>query len=798
MAYQPHELTPGEVVFGLPPVPAVEGDTGHDASVIGQARALSALSLGLGIKAKGYNVFIMGSPGTGRRTALLRALSHYTSSPGQLQDKAFVCNFAVPSEPRALSFPAGRAAAFKREVHDLVEDVKRLVALHEESDDFKSRRAAVVAELERNENRKIAAFETEAAAAGFRVVQEASGEGQATDLVPIRDGEPVPFEVLQAAVAAGTLPTEEWNALREAYYGLMDRMKALFESLKAERARIDARVAEIRRGMLEPLVDARMAGLPAAFPGERVEAWLRELRDDVVQHFFLFSKPRAEREAARRRRAAPLARYGVNVVADRSDASASPVVFENRPTLANLVGSVDLSGGPADDAWSAYLRIRAGSLVKASGGVLVMRAEDIVQDEEAWQYLKRVLQTGTVEIQGASGPFGPAAPVKPQALEVSVKVVLIGGELSYDLLYQTDPDFQKLFKVCAEFESTMDRTPESEKSYVAFLAKIVADEGLLPLAPDGAGAVLERSVRDAERRGKLSTRFSAIADLLREADWWARKDGKAALDAAAVRRAVEMRAYLHRSPEDKIESMILSGEIIVALEGTAVGKANGLAVHDRGYYAFGLPVVVSARVAPGDGGVVNIEGESGLSGEIFDKAVLILSGYLRSRYARSFPLSITASVCFEQSYTAIDGDSATAIQLCVLLSAISGVPLRQDLAVTGSVNQLGDVQPVGGVSEKVEGFHAICAKRGLTGSQGVVIPRRNVENLVLSDEVEDSVRAGLFHVYAVDRLDQILEILAGKPAGEEDKNGRFPEGSVNALVSRELERMAKVIRRFET
>ncbi|MFA6507467.1 MAG: AAA family ATPase, partial [Treponemataceae bacterium] len=363
--------------------------------------------------------------------------------------------------------------------------------------------------------------------------------------------------------------------------------------------------------------------------------------------------------------------------------------------------------------------------MKASGGVLVLRAEDILSDDDAWQYLKRVLQTGIVEIHNPPGLITQPILLKPEPIDVCLKVVLIGGELSYDLLYQTDPDFQKLFKVCAEFDSTMERTPENEGNYAAFLRKVVADDKLRPLTSDGAAAVMKRSVRLAENRGQLSTRFSIIADLLREADWWASKDGKNKLDATAIRRAIEMRAYLHKLPEDKFESMVLSGEILIELEGWEIGKVNGLAVHDRGYYAFGCPVVVSARVAPGNGGVINIEGESGLSGEIFDKAVLILSGYLRSRYARNFPLSVTASLCFEQSYTEIDGDSATAAQLCTILSAISGLPLRQDLAITGSVNQLGSVQPVGGISEKIEGFFSVCLKMGLTGTQGVVIPRRN-------------------------------------------------------------------------
>ena len=799
MTYRPYELSVEEILFSLPHPPPSETDEEDGATVIGQARALSALSLGLGIRAKGYNVFIMGAPGTGRRTALLKALSEYTVSPVQLQDKAYVTNFSNPLEPRALSFTAGRAVEFKKDLHDLVEGIKSLTAIHAESDAFKSRKSELVSALERQENKSLSEFESEVAVAGFQIVQISAGEENTTDIVPLRDGKPSSFDELQALVATGSLSTDEWNALRESYYGFMDRMKNLFDGLKRSRAGMDARINELRREMLRPLIEKDIASVRGKFQDDKVGTWLGELLDDIIDHLYFFQKDRIERESASRRRRIPsLSRYGVNVVVDRSGIVKPPVVFENRPTLANLVGIIDQTAEPGEEYRAGYLRIRAGTILKASGGVLVLKAEDILEEEDSWQYLKRVLQTGKLEIQPTPSPFAPAAAIKPEAVDVSLKVVIIGGEMSYDLLYQTDPDFQKLFKVCAEFDSSMSRTQASERSFAAFFRRIVKEEGLRPLSPDGVAAALERSVRDAENRTLLSTRFSLIADLLREADWWASVDGKTTLDAAAIRKAMEMRQRMHKLPEDKIEAMILSGEIILALEGEAVGKANALAVHDRGYYAFGCPIVVSARVAPGDGGIVNIEGESGLSGEIFDKAVLILSGYLRSRYARGFPLSVTASVCFEQSYTAIDGDSATAVQLCALLSSISGIPIRQDLALTGSVNQFGDIQPVGGVSEKIEGFHSICSKRGLSGTQGVVVPRRNIQNLILSDEVEDNVRAGRFHIYAVDTIDQAIEVLTGAKAGAEDKSGRYPESSLNGLVSKELERMAKVIRRFET
>jgi predicted ATP-dependent protease len=793
-----YRLSPENVIFTIQP-PHLTETTESDATIIGQSRAMKALSLGLGIQAKGYNIYIQGAPGTGRRTALLKALQNYSVSTAKLQDFLYVPNYTNPTEPHIIQVPAGTGRLFKQHLHDLVEEVKHLVRLHRDSDAFKLKKSNLVATLEQQENKILSSFEAEAAQQGFQIVQINEGESQSTDLVPIRNGIPVSFEDLQSQVASGTLSPDEWNSLRETYYALIDKMKGLFDTLKRERMDLDRKVHELSKAMLHPEIHKLIEQLAKDFPFESITTWLTLLEDDIMGHIPLFYPERLEKEAQRsHNHPSALIRYGVNIIVDRSGVITPPVIFENRPTLINLVGTIEPPGSVTEELRSAYLRIRAGSLIKASGGILVLRAEDIIQDEEAWPYLKRVLQTGIVEIQCPPNPIASPLIIKPEPIELHVKVVLIGEESTYDIMYQTDPDFQKLFKVCAEFDSTMNRNDHSMQRYAAFLHKIVQEEQLLPLHPSGVSAVLEWSVRDAEHRQKLSTRFSLVVDLLREATWYAQEHQYTEINAEVIQKTLELRAYLHRLPEEAIQSMILADEIIIQFSGSAIGKINGLAVHDRGYYAYGIPVVVSAQVAPGDGGVINIEGESGLSGEIFDKAVLILSGYLRSRYARTFPLSITASLCFEQMYTPIDGDSATAAQLCAIISAVSGIPLRQDLAITGSVNQLGDMQPVGGISEKIEGFHAICSKRGLTGTQGVVIPRRNINNLILNTTVQNDIKAGLFHLYAVNTIDEALEVFMGKPAGKADEDGNFPSDSINGIVSRELKRMATIIKRYET
>lgn len=791
------------------------------AEVIGQPRALEALRMGVRIRSKGYNVWVSGAPGTGRRTAVLRVLSDEPGGLERLRDIGFVYDFDAPLEPRMLSFAAGKGREFKRDLHRLVETLKEIVRLQAESDSQKKAEGELVSAREEEENARLAAFESELAADGFRAVQVESDSGGAMDIVPLAarpgggaggdaGGEPeasaadeageatveeTSFEHLQELVAAGQMSEDDYNGLRNRWYGHMDRMRALFAELRRGRADLDDKLRRFREEAIAPQVRAETQLLASTWQDPAITNWLAALEKDVLGHLWLFQEPRGERKGGRRRPPA-LGRYGINLVIDRGLADRAPVVVENHPTLSNLFGFVEPRPDEDGDTRTAYLRIRSGTFLQAAGGYLVLRAEDVLADEEVWIRLKRALQDGKVEIQPREGPYGASSWLKPEAVPADVKVILIGGEGTYDVLYQADPDFQKLFKLHAEFDSTMPKDAEGIRDYAAFASKIVEEERLLPMGRDGLVAVLEEGVRLAEYRGRLSTRFGLIADLLRESDYRARVRGSALIDGGAVREAVAVRARLANLPEEKIEEMIVDGEIIMQVDGTAIGRVNGLAVHDRGYYAFGLPAVISAQVSPGEGGVINIEGESGLSGEIYDKAVLIVEGFVRSRYARDFPLGVTASICFEQSYTAIEGDSASSTAVYALLSAIAGIPIRQDIAVTGSMNQTGQVQPVGGVNEKVEGFYRVCRHAGFTGTQGVMIPRRNASNLILSQEIREAISAGRFHIWAVSSIDEGLEVLANMEAGKPNDRGEFPPDSFNGRVRRELQRMAKTVKNY--
>jgi len=481
---------------------------------------------------------------------------------------------------------------------------------------------------------------------------------------------------------------------------------------------------------------------------------------------------------------------------DNAETTGVPVVFESHPDYQKLFGSQESIGDPMGERTSTFMQLRSGSLLQACGGFLILRAEDILSEEDAWNSLKRALQDGSTEIRPLPNPMNPGPSLKPEPVEISVKVIIMGSENVYDYLYNLDEEFQKLFKVPAEFDSVMVRTEQATREYIGFMRMICRDEGLRTIDHDGIGAIAEFGVRLSEFRDRLSTQFSKIADLIREADYWASREHHKHVSRIDVERALRERKYLYDLPEEKIDEQILSGELLIAVSERAVGRINGLAVLDRGYYGFARPMLITARVAPGDDGIMNIERESGLSGEIHDKGVYILQGFLQSTYATDFPLNMNASVAFEQSYVEVDGDSASSTEIYVILSAIANIPLRQDIAVTGSVNQMGQIQPVGGISEKVEGFYEVCKKIELTGTQGVIIPRQNIPNLILNPEVQRAVAEGRFHIYAIETIDEGMEILTGMEGGVRNADGHYPEGTLNALVEHRLRDMAQVVKDF--
>ncbi|MFO8043863.1 MAG: ATP-binding protein [Alkalispirochaeta sp.] len=768
------------------PVPRTPGE------VIGQPRAIEALKLAVAIRAKGYNVFVAGLSGTGKRSTVLRFLKEQPFQSERLRDIVAVNNFSQPDRPHILYFSPGDGARFRRRIGDTLSALQEQLPAAMEQGPHREQRDALMAEAEQRENEKINEFEQYANQEGFTIVQIGEQAEPRSDLAYLVNEKPIPMDELGELVEQGTLTDREWNQLRRRYYQLMDEMNRVFVALRGDRIGTETRLRELQRAAAAPVVEEAIDKVRNDFVGESIMNHLTRMSEDISENLVLFLPEDPEKEQERQME---LLRYGVNVLVDHSETQQTPVIFESRPDYHKIFGTQELN--PDYEGRHGFLSLRGGSLLSANGGFIVLRAEDVLSQEEVWHGLKRAIQDEVTEIRSAPTPYGPPMQsLKPDPIEVDVKVILMGSEHIYDLLFYQDEEFGKLFKVLSEFDSVMENTPETRRAYVDFMHMMTEEEGLLSADQDGMAAIVEYGVRLGEFRDKLSTRFSLIADLLRESSHWAHRAGRTTVDREAVEQTREMRRFLHNLPEEKYDEQISSGEMILQVQGTRIGAINGLSVLDRGYYAFGRPMLITARVAPGTDGIINIERESGLSGELHDKGVYIIHGFLQATYATDFPLAVNASIGFEQSYAEVDGDSASSTEVYVLLSAIGNLPLRQDIAVTGSVNQFGQIQPVGGISEKIEGFYATCRLMGLTGEQGVIIPRTNIQNLILSREVQDAVDSETFHIYAVDTVDEGIEILTEKAAGARQADGHFPKNSVNGIVERRLRQMAAQVKDF--
>ncbi len=790
-------LSPDQTRFGVSAEEIARLDDGGSGfAVIGQPRALKALHLSAQVRSKGYNVFVTGLPGTGRRTAVLRVLNEYRSDLSRVRDIVYVFNFKHAERPRVLYLAPGRGNAFRDALKSYVEQIGDLVEQQAADESFKDHRDQRVVEVEGKENLTFRAFEERLKNDGFQIVRT-EDEDQA-DIAPVIDGKLCRFEDLQEMLQSGALDQKSWTSLRERYYRYVDEMSAIYNQLKSDRAKVENEIRTIRLKGLRPILEERLETIRSEFDSPDLSAHLDAMVEDILNQIELFAPPDAEGDRGREEQhESPADRYAVNVVVDHSETTEAPLVVEVYPDIHKLFGSQDQSGDNSQGARPGHLGLRAGAVAAASGGFLVLRAEDVLTSEELWHGLKRTILEGKTEIRSAAHPLGPpAGALKPDPIAVDLKLVLLGSDQLYDYLYSQDEEFGKLFKVPAEFDSVMPRTDRTVQEYVRFIRMVSQDERLLPFDHDAMAAILEYSVRLAELRDKLSTRFTLVADIMREANHWARKRAATGVSRQDVAQALEERRFLYNLPEEKIDEQILSGELLISVSESAVGRINGLAIVDRGYYAFARPVLITARIAPGDDGIINIERESGLSGEIHDKGIYILQGFLQSKYTKDFPLSVRASICFEQSYVEVDGDSASSAEVYALLSAIADIPMRQDIAVTGSVNQMGQIQPVGGISEKIEGFFDICRHVGLTGEQGVIIPEQNVSGLVLRKDVQDAIADGLFSIYTVATIDDGLEILTGRRAGDRNDNDGFEAGSINAEIARRLHQMALDVKDF--
>ncbi|MCR4424099.1 MAG: ATP-binding protein [candidate division WOR-3 bacterium] len=760
--------------------------------IVGQERAIGALQLGLEIETAGYNIFVTGPPGTGRATTVQKLLEK-TRPIKNLTDKCLVNNFQDPDQPRLLVLPAGEGRQLQAEMDELVSYLVKNVPRLFEGEGYQNARQEIVDRFKEQGAARVRDFEKKVASEGFALVQTAPVSRP--ELAPIVDKQPVSVDVLDRLVEEGKLTEERAREIKARYRELSSELLAIFKEIREFERQAREALANLDREIVTPVLEERINEIRDRHKDHRVDEYLNEVKTAILERLDLF-RQRASEEAGRG--IDPYLEFRVNVLVDNSGAKTAPVVFETNPTYRNLFGSIERVWDRSGQWRTDFTHIKAGSLLRADGGFLVVNALDLLVEPGVWPNLKRTLRNRQLEI-AAYDPFvslfGTTA-LKPEPIPLDLKVIMIGDATVYALLAAYDEEFKKVFKVRADFDWVMDRDRSAVQEYAQVIKTLCEKENLKPFDKTGVAKVVEYGARLAGRQGKLSTRFNVIGDILKEANYWAGKAQAKVVTAEFVQQAIEARRHRAKMIEDKLQESIRERVLFIDVKGSVLGQVNGLAVYEMVEHTFAIPVRITAKVGVGSAGVISVEREAELSGPIHDKGLYIIVGYLRNRYAADMPLVFSASITFEQSYGGIDGDSASSTELYALLSELAGLPLRQDLAVTGSVNQKGEVQPIGGVNEKIEGFFDVCRIKGITGTQGVLIPKANIGDLMLREDVVAAVKQGVFHIYAIETIDEGIELLTGVPAGRMDRKGEYPPDSVNGRVKKRLRELAEMFRRF--
>jgi lon-related putative ATP-dependent protease len=774
--------------------------------IIGQDRALRAIQLGLEMKSPGYNIFLSGFVGTGRNTTVSRVLQKLDRGEESPPDLCYVFNFRDPDCPRALLVPASKGCDLVQRMRRLVRQLARDVPKVFEGQTYQRARATIRKRYEKRQRSVVEQFQKRAEKEGFALVQVQAGAIANPEVVPLIDGEPKFLSDLEEAVDGGTFDAKKLEQLRDRQVEFSSELPTVFKEAMKVETEMMVRIQELDVRSVKPIVATCVSDVRDAFSElPEVLDYLEQVQEHVLENLAPFvgthpiprPSPTGNGIGEPEEPGGPI-EYRVNLVVDNRRVRGAPVLTEDVATSAHLFGFVERSFSTEGEGPVNHMKIKGGRLHEANGGYLILNTSDLFSEPpDVWNQLKRVLRTGKLEIPTSppGSMLGPS-PVKPEPVPISVKVVLIGDHHQYAILHAYEEDFRKIFKVRADFDTEMSNGLENIVQYGSFVQRLAQEEGILAFDRGALSATAEYGSRLAGRKSKLSTRFNLIADLAREATYFARLAGAKKVGAEHVEKALEEKDHRDNLAEEKMREQIEDGSIFIDVEGQKVGTVNGLAVYESGDHVFGLPSRITATVSLGNAGIINIEREADLSGRTHDKGVQILSGYLRSKYAQEKPLTLSASLCFEQSYSGIDGDSASSTELFALLSAIAKLPLRQDVAVTGSVNQSGEIQPIGGVNEKIEGFFAICEARGLTGTQGVMIPASNVPDLMLRRRVVEAVREGRFHVWAVGTMDQGFEVLTGVAAGDKQGRRAYPLGTANGRVDQRLKKLANLMRDY--
>jgi len=765
--------------------------------IIGQERALKAIQTGLDIESLGYNIFITGMVGTGRTTTITKLLEKLEKEKEKIPDDIlYVNNFKSPDEPTLITLPAGKGKLLKESMDHLIEILKTNIPALLKSKYYTDRRDSIIESQQKIQKKILKNFEEEVAKEGFSVIQVQMGPFSRPDLIPLIKGKPTPFNKIEALVREEKIPKAILEALKKKYEKLTGKLEEIFKQTKEIEENTRQLLKEWDANSITPIIKGAVSEIRAKFSLPKISEYLDNVEQNIVKNINFF---KAQKKESEKSPPDPFLNYRVNLLVNNAELKGPPVVTETNPNYVNLFGAIESTPSRLGVWDTNFTKIKAGSFLKANGGFLVINALDALTEPGVWPTLKRTLRNQIFEIQNYTPLYLiSAARLKPEPIKSNVKVVMIGDAYVYNLLYFLDKDFKKIFKIKAEFDSEMDKNQNTIKDYADFIKKICVDDKLKPFDKEGIAVIIEYATRLAGRKKKVTTRFHIIADVIREASYWATKEKKKQVSREQVEKAIEERSRRVSLVEDKIQELIEEGTLMIDTKGKFVGQVNGLSVYDMGEFAFGKPTRITAKTAVGRAGVINIEREADLSGRTHNKGVLILGGYLRGNYAQNKPFSLSASIAFEQSYSGVDGDSASSTEVYAILSSLSNLPLRQDIAVTGSLNQKGEIQPIGGVNEKIEGFFDVCKAGGLTGTQGVIMPHQNVQNLMVRKDVIEAVEQGKFHIYPVKTIDAGIEILTGIKAGKKKEDGTFEEGTVNYLVDQELQRLAQSWKEFST
>ncbi|HTY81448.1 MAG TPA: AAA family ATPase [Dehalococcoidales bacterium] len=768
---------------------------------IGQERAIRAVEFGLNMANSGYNIYVAGLTGTGKTSMVksyIEKIIREKESRGEkaeLEDWCYLYNFKEPDSPKIVNLARGQGKVFRDEVSDLLTKIRQGLGQAFSSEEYKTQRQKALEDAQGQQQKLFEEIAGDARRQGYYLQMTPAGP----ILVPMKGDRPMQEEEYMQ------LKESERKLLDQKRDELLKKMQSSFERAGSVQMKTMEQLQKADKDIGEYTVSRLFNSLQERYGKQpKIQQYLEDLKTFVLDNLELFKGteepvnpffgvPMSQVMGGRN----PFVPFQVNIFVDNSEAKGPPVIAESNPNFGNIFGKIDrrfLFGGYLSD----HTMLKAGALSQANGGYLLLSATDVLTNPGVWPALKRAIKNKEVKIEEPFEQFGMMAPqgLRPEPMPIYVKVILIGDGQLYQVLTEYDEDFWEIFKVKADFNWEIEKTKENMMDYAAFLSGCCEDCKTRHFDPTGVAKVIENSARSVADQEKLSTRFAQIKDWIEEADYWASRDKAEFISAKHVQKAIDERRFRHNLLDERMREMITDGTIMIDAGGAVVGQVNGLSVYSLGDISFGKPSRITAKTFLGRGGVINIERESQLSGPIHDKGVMILSGYLGWKYAQDKPLSLSASLCFEQSYEGVEGDSASSTELYAILSSLSDIPIKQGIAVTGSVNQKGEIQPIGGVNQKIEGFFQICQSKGLTGDQGVLIPEKNLRHLMLREEVVAAVKEGKFHIYSASTIDEGIEVLTGVPAGGRDKTGAYPKDSINYLVDKNLKDMAERLKSF--